>query len=222
MTTLVLDNFINKKYSEYFSKYYQEDLEIFEASKRKFPKDLDKYDHIILSGSEESILNDRKWIEKEMELVREIIDKNIPTLGICFGHQLIARALLGLKGVRKSKTPEIGWKLVCLTKGNPLFKRLEGDFLVFNSHFDEACNLSDDFNILASSEQCNVQAFQIKNAPVWGVQFHPEIDIESGKKYLMDLKKMFPQLKMKLDEAISEVEDSDISQCFFENFYAIK
>ena len=51
MTTLVIDNFLDGRYSDYFSKYYQDDLEVFKASKLEFPGDIDKYDHIILSGS---------------------------------------------------------------------------------------------------------------------------------------------------------------------------
>ena len=86
MTTLLLDNFLDEKYSKYFSLYFQENLEIFKASKLEFPRNVDRYDHIILSGSEESITNDRRWMEEEMRLVREIVNYRIPTLGICFGH----------------------------------------------------------------------------------------------------------------------------------------
>ena len=219
MTTLLLDNFLDEKYSKYFSLYFQEDLEIFKASKLEFPRNIDKYDHIILSGSEESITNERRWIEQEMRLVREIVKYRIPTLGICFGHQLIVRALLGPLGVRRTETPEIGWMRVTVNFANPLFNELTKDFLVFNSHFDEVCNPTKDFEVLASSKQCKVQAFQIKNAPVWGVQFHPEIDMESGKKFIIDLRQLFPDLEMDLDCAIRDARDSGISQRFFENFY---
>ncbi|UCE74431.1 MAG: type 1 glutamine amidotransferase [Methanomassiliicoccales archaeon] len=219
MTTLLLDNFLEDKYSGYFSRYLQDDLEIFKASNSEFPRSLKRYDHIILSGSEDSILTDKTWIEEEMGLVKEIIDLGIPTLGICFGHQLIAKALLGPDGVRRANPPEIGWKKVTVIKDNPLFTEVDKDFFVFNSHFDEVYRPTSDFEIIASSAQCDIHAFQIKNAPVWGIQFHPEIDMESGKKFLLDIRHLAMDLDM--DSIIRKAKDSGISRRFFENFYGL-
>jgi len=42
-----------------------------------------------------SVLDDTPWMERQMSLIREAIEKEIPLLGICFGHQLIARAVAG-------------------------------------------------------------------------------------------------------------------------------
>jgi GMP synthase-like glutamine amidotransferase len=219
MTTLVLDNFLNDKYSGYFSNYFQDNLEVFRAASSEFPENIEDYDHVILSGSEDSILNDRKWIEEEMRLVKQIIDKGIPTLGICFGHQLISRALLGFEGVRKAKRPEIGWKQVSASRDNPLLGGIQRDFYVFNSHFDEVCNLTTEFEVFAYSGQCDVQSYQLRNAPMWGIQFHPEIDMESGKKFITDLKKIVPHMENELDQAILEAKESGISRKLFENFY---
>ena len=83
------------------------------------------------------------------------------------------------------------------------------------------CDLTDDFEVLASSEMCDAQVFQVKEKPVWGIQFHPEIDVESGKKFIGDLKKTFPDSDIDFDRAINEVRDSGISKRFFENFYGI-
>jgi GMP synthase-like glutamine amidotransferase len=217
MVTLLLDNFLDPKYSMYFSEYHQDDLEVYLASKMEFPEDIKRYSHIILSGSEESILNERDWITREMELVREIIDLKIPTLGICFGHQLIARALLGEKSVRKADLPEIGWKEVTIQDESSLFEGINKKFRVFNSHFDEVCNLEGNFQVLATSDLSSVSAFQVKGSQVWGIQFHPEIDIESGKKFIMDIKHLAPMLD--LDWEIEHAGESGISRTLFENFY---
>lgn len=221
MATLILDNFLDKRYSAYYSRYFQDDLEIFNASNLEFPAELDKYDHIILSGSEDSILNERDYIVKEMELLRKAMEYQIPILGICFGHQLIARALLGIQGVRKAHKPEIGWKHVTFFKDTPLTEGIQKDFFIFNSHFDEVCNLTNEFEILARSKMCEVQAFKIKGVPVWGIQFHPEIDIESGKKFITDLKQIVSHMKEELDQAILHVKDSGVSEDLFGNFYRL-
>jgi GMP synthase-like glutamine amidotransferase len=214
-----MDNFLDQKFSKYFSGYYQDDLDVFLAPKGEFPDDLDKYDHIILSGSEESILNEREWITREMKMVEEIIDLGIPTLGICFGHQLIAKAILGEKGVRRADLPEIGWKEVKVVKNNSLFSKVEENFLVFNSHFDEVHNLDDRFDVLATSDQSDVSAFQVKDSPVWGIQFHPEINLENGKRFIMDIKHMAPMLD--LDWEIENARETGISKTLFETFYGL-
>jgi len=221
MTTLILDNFIDEEYASYFSQYVQKDIVTFKASSLKFPETLDDYDHIIVSGSEDSVLNDKQYIRKEMELIRECVEKGIPTLGICFGHQLIARALLGLGGVRRASYLEIGWKRVTAHKASPILEGIEKEFFIFNSHFDEVCNLPDDFEIQASSEMCDVQVFQVVGKPAWGVQFHPEIDMESGKKSIEKLKQQFPDLDFDFEKAINEARDCGISKQLFENFYGI-
>jgi GMP synthase (glutamine-hydrolysing) len=219
MTILLLDNFLDKKYSGYFSGYCHDDLDVFFAPKMEFPKDLGIYDHIILSGSEESILNERDWIDKEMELVHEIIDLKIPTLGICFGHQLIAKALLGKEAVKKAEPPEIGWKEVRVKQDNILFSNTGKEFFVFNSHFDEVCNLGSDFDILAQSNLCSVSAFKKKDSPVYGIQFHPEISVGSGKKFIKDIKHLAPALN--LDWEIKNARDSGISKTLFDTFYSL-
>jgi GMP synthase-like glutamine amidotransferase len=217
MTTLLMDNFLDQKFSKYFSGYHQDDMDVFLAPKGEFPDDLGKYDHIILSGSEESILNERDWILKEMDMVHNIIELGIPTLGICFGHQLIAKAILGDRGVRRTDLPEIGWKEVRVGKENSLLSKVEERFLVFNSHFDEAHNLDERFDVLATSDQCEASAFQVKDTPIWGIQFHPEIDIENGKRFIMDIKHLAPMLD--LDWEIENARETGISKTLFETFY---
>jgi GMP synthase (glutamine-hydrolysing) len=221
MATLVLDNFVHERYSVYFSRYHRYKLDIYHASKNEFPNRLDRYDHIILSGSEESILNDKDWIDREMELVRCVVDKKIPVLGICFGHQLMARALGGTDSVRRSSKPEFGWLQVTLTGKTPLFQGIPGSFLVFNSHFDEVCNLTGDFEVLARSDHCDVQAFRVTGTPAWGIQFHPEIDTDSGLKFLRDLVNIVPERKIEIEKAIEDAGECLISDRLFGNFYDI-
>lgn len=218
---IVLDNFVDRKYSRYFSRYYCNDVEVYRASRSEFPNEFDGYDNIILTGSEESIVNDRGWIDAEMGLVRELIDTDIPLLGICFGHQLIVRALLGRDGVRRRAAPEIGWEKVTRCEENALFKGIEPEFYIFLVHFDEVCALTNEFEVLARSSACAVQAFQLKHRPIWGVQFHPEIGIEAGKKFVVELRRLFPELDLDIGAVLNSARDSGTSRRLFENFYLL-
>jgi GMP synthase (glutamine-hydrolysing) len=80
--------------------------------------------------------------------------------------------------VRRAAKPEFGFIDLGLAP-NPLFQGL-GKPLVMVSHYDEVCDLPKEFKVLASSPGCAVHAFQYRDLPVWGVQFHPEYNAEEG------------------------------------------
>lgn len=157
--------------------------ESFRAPKNRFPNLRREYTHLILTGSEASILERERWVEEEVEVVREAYEKGLAILGSCYGHQLLALALRSAAQVRRCPHPEIGWIPVEVLKKNALL----GDkktFYTFSSHFDEVTNLDDEFIILASTPACPVQGFKLRRKPVWGIQGHPEIDIPSAAVFL--------------------------------------
>jgi GMP synthase (glutamine-hydrolysing) len=88
--------------------------------------------------------------------------------------------------VRRCKRPEIGWLPVAIREKSGLLGKV-GVAYAFSSHFDEVTGLDVRFRILASSAGCPVQAFELKGRPVWGIQFHPEIDIPAAREYLQNL-----------------------------------
>ncbi|UCH97778.1 MAG: gamma-glutamyl-gamma-aminobutyrate hydrolase family protein [Candidatus Aminicenantes bacterium] len=185
---------------------------------RKTP-DLSKYSHFILSGSEASVVEDNPWEEKLKEIIDNIIDMKKPLLGICYGHQFIVRALLGRRSVRKTETPEFGWMNITLSK-NPLFEGIVAPnppvFMV--SHYDEVCRLTDDFQILASTPRCGVHAFQYKDLPVWGVQFHPEYNVEEANEIFDIIKKRDSSFSIYFFNALRDEAQLEQNERIFLNF----
>lgn len=159
----------------------------FKATKHQFP-DFRKvrYTHLLLTGSEASIVNRDKWAEEEAEVIQEAVERGIPVLGSCYGHQLLAYALLGSSSVRRSPQPEVGWIPVQIIRESRILGKKKQAFS-FSVHFDEVVNLNADFHVLASTERCPVQAFQLKDRPIWGFQIHPEIDIQNARTLLKNL-----------------------------------
>lgn len=143
---------------------------------------LSAFSHLLLSGSELSAANGSSWDDKIISLIHEFYEMNKPILGICYGHQMIARALCGNKSVKKSRSPEFGWKKMSL-EPNPIFRHITQPVFL-ESRYDAVCTLDERFEIIASNEQLNIQAFQMKDRPVWGVQFHPEMLWKDGKQML--------------------------------------
>jgi GMP synthase-like glutamine amidotransferase len=159
--------------------------ESFRAPEGRLPNLRGGHTHIILTGSEASITERQAWAGDEAELVREAVRRGFPVLGSCYGHQLLALALRGPGHARRCLQPEIGWIRVEVREPS-LFNR-KGWLYAFSSHFDEVFGLDDDFLILASTPRCPVQAFGLKRRPVWGIQFHPEMDIPAAREFMNGL-----------------------------------
>jgi len=106
----------------------------------------------------------------------EYLEKSkVPILGICAGHQFMARFYGG--EVRPSTVPEFGKiNLMIVEKDDPLFVGVPARSVVWESHNDEVTVVPKDFIVLAESETCKVQAMRHTNKPFYGLQFHPEVE----------------------------------------------
>ncbi len=168
--------------------------------------------HLILSGSEASTLDDLGWEDEMKKVIEDFMNNNKPILGICYGHQFLVRCLAGKNHLRKASHPEMGWGNLSL-KENTLFRGLTNPVCLL-SHYDEAMSLPEDFRVLGSSDKCDIHAFQYKELPVWGVQFHPEYDLEAGQEIFDDLKEkdpaFFQQFVDELDDASRLEQNSQI------------
>lgn len=117
---------------------------------------------------------DYPYLYRVQELIREAVSIRMPTLGICLGGQLIARALGA--HVRPNRVKEIGWYPVHLTKEGqaaPLLAGLPPEFPVFQWHGDTFA-LPDGAVLLATGQTCTNQAFVYKDC-IWALQFHLEV-----------------------------------------------
>jgi GMP synthase-like glutamine amidotransferase len=167
----------------HWSAFLRIPWQAFTAREFQFPDLDDKFTHLILTGSEASILERESWVDGVIELTLKAIARNIPVLGSCWGHQLLAIALAGPAHVQRSEFPEIGWIPVEVTEEDT-FMGNKGQEFVFSSHFDEVIGLDDNFQVFASSEKCPIHAFQWRASPVWGIQSHPEMSIPDAQRYL--------------------------------------
>jgi GMP synthase-like glutamine amidotransferase len=171
-------------------KHWAQFLEVpfasFRAPEGRLPDPGNEFSHIILTGSEVSILERKPWVSAEVEFVREALSRDIPILGSCYGHQLLALAIRGPAHVRRARRPEIGWWPIEIQAESGLLGEA-GTIYAFSSHFDEIIDLDEDFRVLASTPDCAVQAFELKGRSVWGIQFHPEIDIPAAREFLLNL-----------------------------------
>lgn len=142
---------------------------------------LDGFTHLIVTGSEASVLDHAPWFDPAQEAIRAAVARGLPVLGSCFGHQLVVRALHGQTPLRRSAHPELGWFPVegtGLDPTGPLGS--ESPIWMFCFHFDEVFAPDPRYRVLAHTDDCAVHAYRYGDAPVWGIQGHPEISPKEG------------------------------------------
>jgi GMP synthase (glutamine-hydrolysing) len=140
------------------------------------PPQLDGFGAAMVFGGEMNVDQEEAhpWLRDEKRLLRELLGRGTPLLGVCLGSQLVAEAAGAV--VRRARRPEIGWHRIELTPegaADPLLGVLPERFESFQYHHYEWL-LPPGATSLARSALC-LQAFRLAERPVWGLQFHPEV-----------------------------------------------
>ncbi len=103
----------------------------------------------------------------------QILDLELPILGLCYGHQLIA-SMVGGK-VETVEQREYGIAYVSIERLVGVLKGLTKKEKVWMSHGDTVFTVPAEFEVLAHTENCPVAAFRHKKKPIYGLQWHPEV-----------------------------------------------
>jgi GMP synthase (glutamine-hydrolysing) len=132
-------------------------------------------DGAVVTGSRASVYWDEAWIEPTKEWVGEAIDRDIPFLGVCYGHQLLADVLGGT--IEPMDDYEIGYRTVERVGDSALLDGIDEEFTVFTTHSDRVTELPPGAELLAENDY-GVHGF--RDGHVFAVQFHPEYDMETA------------------------------------------
>lgn len=140
---------------------------------------------IVVTGSPAMVSAREDWSERTAEWLGQAVQKGIPALGVCYGHQLLAHALGGKVGPNPAGR-QIGTVTAQLEKASqddPLLGHLPQTFAVQSSHSEAVLELPPGAERLASSPLDD--KFVIRFAEnVWGVQFHPEFSGPVMSQYI--------------------------------------
>ena len=134
----------------------------------------------IIFGSASSV-NDRfEWQIRLAEFIRKKLDKGIPVMGICFGHQLMADFFGGRvdycdpnKNPKDEKNTFLGNREIEILKTGFIFEKGE-KFKVFKVHSEEVKSISDELIHVGTSNECLHEVLIHKSYPYFGLQGHPE------------------------------------------------
>jgi len=151
-------------------------IDAVKAQADVIPDNLHRYAGIIILGGPMAVYDNLPFLLQEQSLIKSAISKNLPTLGICLGSQLIAQAAGGR--VYKGKKKEIGWREVSLTPAGrkDIFRGISSGKQpkVFQWHGD-TYDLPSGAQVLAKTD-LYPQAFSVGSAI--GIQFHLEVTKE--------------------------------------------
>ncbi len=168
---------------------------------------------IIFTGGPNSV-----YEEKAPQIEKEIFERNIPILGLCYGMQIMAHTLGG--EVKPAKQREFG-KTVLNIKDSLIFNGIPNENYVWMSHVDRVEKLPEGFETIANTDNCPIAAMQNKEKKLYALQFHPEVNHsqfgnEMLKNFITEVCKveqnwnMSNYAKMAIEEVKNKVGDGKV------------
>ncbi len=197
---------------QWFGRHLRNDrdleLQTLPASSTDLPDAATAADGIVISGSARDAWTDDPEILSLLDFTQNVISRCQPVLGVCFGHQLLGRALGGDVG-RNPAGWEVGATTVELTaegQKDPLFAGFDKQFAAIQSHRDAVFALPPAVKVLATNARAPIQAFGADDR-IFGVQFHPEMDGEILRhRWKERREKLRGQVGFDLDQALDTAE----------------
>ncbi len=160
---------------------------------------------MIISGGEPSIPKEDKYpfLDSVIRTLEELVKTDLPILGICLGHQLIAAAMGG--EVARSENPEVGFTNV-EHKNKYIFEGIPNPFLAYEFHSDTILRMPEGAEEIAHSSDNIIQAFKADDKQIFGVQFHPEMDQEIASLVFTRNSEFIRSNGIDLDKMINEAK----------------
>lgn len=153
----------------------------YDVEHGEYPDNIDDCDGYVITGSKKSVYDDEDWIHVLQDFVAELHKSKKKTVGICFGHQLIAQALGG-----KTEPADLGWNVGVhqneVLSSEAFMAPAVDSFGLIVSHKDQVTQLPAGAELLATSEFCPNASFKI-GEHILTFQGHPEF----SKAYSQDL-----------------------------------
>jgi GMP synthase-like glutamine amidotransferase len=165
-----------------FADHGEVDIVAYDVIVGDLPSDPEECDAWLTTGSRHSVNDDETWIRALEGFIRTVAETEVPFIGICFGHQMLAKALGG-SVVRSEQGWGVGVKEVEVRPELGLGK----SYRVLTSHQDQVETIPSGGEILGWNEHCPVSMLRV-GSKMLGIQGHPEFD-PAYSRALMELRR---------------------------------
>jgi len=180
---------------------YKADLEIkyYYVVDNQWPLDLNECDSYICGGSKSDVNDQDDWIKKLELFIRDLYKANKVFVGICFGHQMIAKALHG-KVENSNKGWGIGVSNTAIFSSKDWMYPEASEVNLVVSHQDQIAELPDNTEVLMGNEFCPFSMIQV-GGHFLGLQGHPEFSHAYSLALMNSRKDLIPAERLSQGQA---------------------
>ncbi len=158
------------------------DIKSFDARTGEKPPSPSEMDALVITGSAANVPDREPWMLETEAYLRAVVQAEVPTFGICFGHQILAQALGG-EVRRNPRGREIGTRRIEKLADDPIFDGIPSVFAANVTHIDSVVVLPKGAAALAKNDLEDHHAIRFSET-CYGVQFHPELDADVMRGYI--------------------------------------
>lgn len=193
-------------------------ITLYDPRKMATAPPLDDFQCVIITGSHAMVSDAEPWSEALIPYIKQMRRLNVPVLAICYGHQLVAKALGGTAGFHP-QGPEPGTVDVTLTPQgaiDDLMSGLPSTFQVNVAHSQSVLQKPSDAVVLADNSFEPHQALRIGN--IWSLQFHPEFNAITTQFYVREIAEQIRLHNGDVDNIYNACQDTPHSKALLSRF----
>ncbi|MDR0361077.1 MAG: glutamine amidotransferase [Planctomycetota bacterium] len=196
-----------------------ESATVVHIAKGEDPGDPGDYRGCIVTGSNAMVTDRDPWSENAADWLRAAHGHSLPILAVCYGHQLLARALGGtidyLPGGQEAGTLELTLDLSCMH--DPLLAGFPPRFPVNLTHSQTVVEIPRGSWVMAGSERDKRQIL-VYGSLIYGVQFHPEFGGGVMRDYLDLAKREEPERRDEFESLSSSASETPLAVLLLRRF----
>jgi GMP synthase (glutamine-hydrolysing) len=174
---------------------------------------------IVITGSPAMVTDFEPWTRIAADYLRVAVQKRLPVLGICYGHQLLAQACGGHVGYhpRGREIGTVDIHLTALAGDDPLLQGMPETFCGHTTHSQTVLTLPPHAQLLAASAHDPHQCFRL-GEQAWGVQFHPEFTARVMRRYILERWDELEQEGLNADGILQQVREAPEASALLTRF----
>lgn len=177
---------------------------------------------VVITGSHAMVTDELPWSIAIEQWLPSLLDARIPIFGICYGHQLLARAAGGRVDFhpRGKEIGTVGVDLLPECIDDELFHSLPRTFIAHTTHSQSVLRLPPGAVHLAGNDFEPNHAYRLGEC-AWGVQFHPEYDEAVMRSYIVEQSESLTAAGMNVEQLLRQVRETPAAARTMKNFARI-